>query len=72
MNHETISDTLNKRPFRPFILQMNDGRTFPINHPDSVIASKRDVSLVLPDNSVIHLEPLLIATLHESPWKTPE
>ena len=40
-----------EKPFQRFLLEMYNGRIFEVNHPDAVIADRRDVTLVMPDDS---------------------
>ncbi len=69
MNTETIRNAVLKRPFEPFTLRMNDGREFFVAHPEWVAVSRRSVMVVDHETEAgIHLEPVLIASLH--PGKT--
>jgi hypothetical protein len=42
MTTEQFKNTLHLQPFRPFMIRMADGRTFPVVHPDFVAQSPRD------------------------------
>lgn len=37
MTAETIREVLQRQPFRPFVLHMNDGRKLEVKHPDFVL-----------------------------------
>lgn len=64
MDISVIRDTMQKVPFRPFILTMNDGREFEIHHPDWIFVYSGHVTIVDEANGrVVHLEPILIASL---------
>ena len=64
MDIAVIREVLMKQPFPPFVLKMNDGRLFDIRHPDWVLLHSGHVT-VFEDHGkrIIHLEPILIASL---------
>lgn len=61
-----IRKLLEASPFTPFVIRMNDGRTFPVNHPDFADVSPKG-SLVLvyddEDDAPMQLSSLLIASV---------
>ena len=63
MDIAIIRKTLADRPFRPFVMRLNDGREFAVKHPEWVFLDKRDVLIVDDEDTWIHLEPILIASL---------
>jgi hypothetical protein len=73
MDIAVIRDILLKKPFTPFVLKMNDGRAFEINHHDWILLYSGHVTVFGEEGKrVIHLEPILIASLELSePSETP-
>jgi hypothetical protein len=43
MTPQEILNYVHAKPFRPFRIRMNSGRTFDIQHPDMVAVGRRDV-----------------------------
>src|SRR5207249_4909920 len=65
---QAIRDAARKAPFEPFILRMNDGREFYIPHRDFILITDRIVAVTDPETqSIILLEPILIASLEPRP-----
>lgn len=72
MDTDALRRVLRHEPFRPFMLRMNDGREYHVGHPEWLMVSAENVVFVDPSTeNVIHLEPLLIASLHVSSPKPP-
>ena len=72
MDTNAIRKVLKQEPFRPFMLRMNDGREYYVAHPEWLMVSP--VNVVYVDSStenIIHLEPMLIASIHMSKPKNP-
>ena len=46
MDISVIRNALTDRPFRPFVMRLNDGREFVVKHPEWVFLDKRDVLIV--------------------------
>ena len=72
MDTDAMRKVLKQEPFRPFMLRMNDGREYPVVHPEWLMVSPENVVYV--DSStenVIHLEPMLIASIQVSKPKNP-
>jgi hypothetical protein len=66
MDLKVIRHALRRKPFRRFELTMNDGRSFAIEHPELVSVTNGSVGVVFPkEGFVVHLEPLLIASVSE-------
>jgi hypothetical protein len=64
METDHLTEAVRQRPFRPFTLRMNDGRTFHVPHPEYVAVSRRMVVVFDTAKDVfIWLEPMLIASL---------
>jgi hypothetical protein len=67
MDTDALRKVLKQEPFRSFTLRMNDGREYHVMHPEWLMVSQLNVVYV--DSStenVIHLEPMLIASVHVS------
>jgi hypothetical protein len=43
MTSQEVLNYVQAKPFRPFLIRMNSGRTFEIRHPEMVRVGKRDV-----------------------------
>jgi hypothetical protein len=43
MTPQELLNYVNAKPFRPFRIRMNSGRTFEIRHPEMVRVGRRDV-----------------------------
>lgn len=67
MDLNTIRGALREQPFAPFTLHLADGRTELVKHPEFVAVGPRIVVVVRDDNTVAHIEPLLIASLEQAP-----
>jgi hypothetical protein len=59
-----IREALRKQPFEPFKIQLADGRSLPVSHPDFVAVSPRRIIVVAEDDSWSVVEPLLIVSLN--------
>lgn len=59
----TIKEFAKATPFVPFVVQMNDGRRFTIQHEDYISISPRGSRLIIydADDNEIHLSGLLVA-----------
>jgi hypothetical protein len=67
MDLNTLRSALREEPFKPFTLRLADGRTEHVAHPEVVAVGTRIVVVVRKDNTVAHIEPLLIVSLeHEA------
>ena len=64
MDTTTIREAVRRRPFKSFLLRMNDGREFRVPHPEYVAVSPTVVVVIdATTNAAIWLEPMLIASL---------
>ena len=63
MDIAVIRQALLNRPFRTFVMRLNDGREYVVKHPEWVYLEKRSVAVGKEDDSVDYLEPVLIASL---------
>lgn len=64
MDTTVIRKLVFSAPFRRFVVTMNDGREFYIQHPELIAIANRSVFLI--DEKTkrgIYLEPLLIASM---------
>ncbi len=67
MTIETVRDVLATRPFEPFKMQLADGTTVDIAHPDMDAfhpSSPRTLHVALPDGRFKKLDLLLVAAIH--------
>jgi hypothetical protein len=60
----TVQELAHALPFKPFVIQMSDGRRFAIRHPDFISVSPQGSFVIVfgPDDSGTHLPGLLIAS----------
>jgi hypothetical protein len=64
MHVQTLREAIQRQPFVPFALRMDDGREFSIPYPDYLAVSDRSVYEVdSKTDAGIFLEPILIASL---------
>ena len=65
MELDIIRQQLQRQPFRPFVMQLNDDRFFRVEHPELLIITDRNLTLTNPeDGTAYHLDPMLIPTIH--------
>ena len=67
----TVKEFAKSVPFKPFIIRMNDGREFRIDHPDYVSVSPKGGKVIVytSDDDETHLSGLLVASVQ--PLKSP-
>jgi hypothetical protein len=58
-----VREALHKQPFEPFTIQLADGRSLPVPHPDFVAVSPRRIVVIQESGSWSVVEPLLIVSL---------
>lgn len=58
-----VKEALHRQPFEPFAIQLADGRSLPVPHPDFVAVTPRRIIVVAEDGSWSVVEPLLIVSL---------
>jgi hypothetical protein len=63
MDLQGVREALLRRPFEPFHIRLADGRSLAVRHPEMVAVGKRRIVVVLPDDSSLFIEPLLIVSL---------
>ena len=64
MTLDSVRDALHQQPFKPFLIQLADGRAFFVAHPDFVAIAPRTVIVVNSvDGTVSWVEPLLIVSI---------
>jgi hypothetical protein len=56
---ETIVNLLRQRPFQPFVIQMSNGETFRVNHPEMAVLLKSNVIIAQPDSDAFDICSLL-------------
>ena len=70
MDLNALRAALQRRPFKPFIIRLADGRSEPVKHPEFVAVGHRLAVVIREDNSSLHIEPLMIVSLdYEGPSK---
>jgi hypothetical protein len=54
MNDDAFQEFCRARPFRPFDIELPDGRTISVSHPELIYATDRegDIGIALPDGTV--------------------
>ena len=52
---ETIVNLLRQRPFQPFVIQMSNGETFEVNHPEMANMTKSRVVVFQPDSDTFDI-----------------
>jgi len=63
MDIQGIREALHREPFEPFSIQLTDGRSLPVSHPDFVALGPRRIVVVTENDSWSVIEPLLIVSL---------
>jgi hypothetical protein len=65
MRSEDIRKVQHAQPFQPFVVHVADGRQFTINHPEFILVSKSERTVVIDDvqGNLEILDPLLISSL---------
>jgi hypothetical protein len=68
MRISEIRETLRKQPFRPFTIQLADGREFPIDHVDFLLISRSERSIVVADlqGGYEIIDPVMVTSLSVS------
>ena len=65
MDTSALRALLERQPFCPFTMRMNDGREYQVKHPEWVHVTTGNVDFVSSsDGSTTYLEPVLIASVH--------
>ncbi len=62
-----VREALHKQPFEPFLIQLADGRSLPVRHPDFVAVGGRRIVVLDENDSWSFIEPLLIVSLDKLP-----
>ena len=52
---DTIVDLLRQRPFRPFTIQMSNGESFQVTHPETAVLTKSSLVVAQPDSDDIDI-----------------
>ncbi len=60
MNNEAIREWLEQRPFMPFVLQLSNGVTHEVRHPENVVLLKSRMIVGYPETDRM----VLIALVH--------
>jgi len=67
MENAAVREALHRQPFESFTIQLADGRSLLVKHPDFVAVGARRVVYVGQDDSTTIIEPLLIVSLDTKP-----
>jgi hypothetical protein len=72
MTIEQLRSAYKAQPFRPFVIQLADGREIPVNSPEFVLTvpSGRTVVVAQPDDTVNIIDLLLVTDLEFKPGGT--
>jgi hypothetical protein len=70
MDLDGVREALRKQPFQPFLMQLADGRSLPILHPEFVAVGKRRLVVIDENDGWSFVEPLMIVSLDQMK-KTP-
>lgn len=78
-NAEIIKARLNKQPFRPFQINLSEGLSYEINHPDLVLVgwTNLHIGFAKPENPTIYYRTLRVEMdqvvgLEDLPGPTPQ
>jgi len=66
-----IREAVRRKPFKPFVILLADGRTLPVPHPEFVAMGPRRIVVVAEDNSWSVVEPLMVVSLDYNGQGTP-
>lgn len=60
-----IRDARRAQPFRPFVLHLADGRQFLVDHPEFLMVSRNDRTIILDDvdGNLEIIDPMLVASV---------
>ncbi len=50
MNHETMQESLRRRPFEPFEIRLTNGEKHEVRHPEMALLLKSKVVIAVPDS----------------------
>ncbi len=50
MDHETVNQWLLNSPFQPFTLNLSNGESYEIRHPEKILVGKRQAVVYAPDS----------------------
>jgi hypothetical protein len=73
MTLEQLANVLHAQPFRPFTINMGDGRSFLVKHPDFLSRSETGRTVIVhgPEESFSVLDLLLVTELEVHPQAKP-
>lgn len=63
MDLNTLRESLRRQPSEPFVIRLADGRSEVVKHPEFVAVGRRIVVVIREDNTVSHIEPILIVSI---------
>jgi len=71
MRIEEIRKSHRSQPFRPFVLQLANGREFKVDHPEVMLISRDNCTIVLDDvdGGIELINAMLVTNLHVSPTR---
>jgi len=55
--------------FRPFVLRLTDGRSFPVPHPEFIAVGRHAVVVVDTEGDPVYIDPLHIVSVDEKSAK---
>jgi len=56
---ETLVQLIRQRPFQPFVVQMSNGTTFEVRHPETAALAKSNLIIARPDSDEVEYCSLL-------------
>jgi len=66
---DRLKSFMGTRPFRPFLIHMDDGRSVEVNHPEWIACAWGRIALVArPDDSFEVIDLLLVPSLEAKAW----
>jgi hypothetical protein len=62
---DQLRDMITARPFRPFLVRMNGGRSFVVKHPENAACDPRGRAMTIYDDQGSHLVEMLLVDVME-------
>ena len=63
MDLQGVREALHRQPFEPFVMQLADGRSLSVRHPDFVAVGKRRIVVLDEHDASSFVDPLLIVSI---------
>ena len=68
MNTDAIREWLTKQPFRPFILNLSNGESHEVRHPENVAIGKTRIAVTWPEtDTFVHISLIHINSIEDAP-----